>query len=142
MKYSIMAEDFFQAEFRKEDAMMLLNSIQAKKIFDKYSFLIGSEDVMSTIKATALFGKEAILYALQNRPEETSILDDAGNGYEHIYLTYAGVRQAVTFCNRKEICQLDKARFGDKPPSLEDVEWHEVKENSKIISFEERRKQA
>ncbi len=65
---------------------MLLNSTQARKIFDKYSFLVGSEDVMSTIKATELFGKEAVTYAIVTHPaEETSVLDDAGNGYEHIY---------------------------------------------------------
>lgn len=122
---------------------MLLNSTQARKIFDKYSFLIGSEDVISTIKATELFGKEAVTYAIVTHPqEETSILDDAGNGYEHIYLTYAGLQQAVTYCNRQEICQLDRTRFGNEPPSLEDVEWHEAKEKGNVISFEERRRRA
>ena len=121
---------------------MLLNSTQARKIFDKYSFLIGSEDVMSTIKATDLFGKDAILYAISNRQNgETSILDDAGNGYEHIYLTYAGLRMAITYCNRQEIVNRDKMILG-KIPDVKDEEWHEVKENSKVISFEERRRQA
>lgn len=122
---------------------MLLNSTQARKIFDKYSFLVGSEDVMSTIKATDLFGKDAILYAISNRENgETSILDDAGNGYEHIYLTYAGLQMAITYCNRQEIVNWDKMIFGNKLPTVKDEEWHEVKQKSKVISFEERRRQA
>lgn len=122
---------------------MLLNSTQARKIFDKYSFLVGSEDVMSTIKATELFGKEAVTYAIVTHPaEETSVLDDAGNGYEHIYLTYAGLQMAITYCNRQEIINRDKMIFGNKPPKVKDEEWHEVKENSKIISFVERRQRA
>lgn len=122
---------------------MLLNSTQARKIFDKYSFLVGSEDVMSTIKATDLFGKDAILYAISNRENgETSILDDAGNGYEHIYLTYAGLQMAITYCNRQEIVNRDKMIFGNKLPTVKDEEWHEVKQKSKVISFEERRRQA
>lgn len=122
---------------------MLLNSAQARKIFDKYSFLVGSEDVMSTIKATDLFGKDAILYAISNRGNgETSILDDAGNGYEHIYLTYVGLQMAITYCNRQEIVNRDKMIFGNKPPEVKDEEWHEVKEKSKVVSFEERRKKA
>lgn len=122
---------------------MLLNSTQARKIFDKYSFLVGSEDVMSTIKATDLFGKDAILYAISNRENgETSILDDAGNGYEHIYLTYAGLQMAITYCNRQEIVNRDKMIFGNKLPTVKDEERHEVKQKSKVISFEERRRQA
>lgn len=122
---------------------MLLNSTQARKIFDKYSFLVGSEDVMSTIKATDLFGKDAILYAISNSENgETSILDDAWNGYKHIYLTYIGLQMAITYCNRQEIINRDKMIFGNKPPIVGDEEWHEVKEESRVISFEERRRKA
>ena len=49
---------------------------------------------------------------------------------------------AITYCNRQEIINRDKMIFGNKPPKVKDEEWHEVKENSKIISFVERRRRA
>ena len=121
----------------------MLNSIQAKKIFDKYSFLMGSEDVMSTIKATDLFGKDAVVHAIRAQAEgiKSVTMSEFGSGIRYVYLTYAGFQQAVTYLNRQELIEQDKklSRFGT---DAKDTEWYEIKEDNKKISFEARRKQA
>lgn len=121
----------------------MLNSIQTKKIFDKYSFLMGSEDVISTIKATDLFGKDAVVYAIRAQAEgiKTITMSEFVSGIRYVYLTYAGFQQAVTYLNRQELIEHDKKLSGVVSDS-EDTGWYEVKEGNKIISFEGRRKQA
>jgi len=122
--------------------MMLLNSIQARKIFDKYSFLWGTQDVMIASKAGRMFGDDAIIYAIRARDDglETAIGADPGDGHIQVFLTYEGLKQAISYSNRQEILNRNKMLYG-KVPDVKDKEWHEVKENSKVISFEGRRRQ-
>ncbi len=112
---------------------MLLNNEHAKKIFKKYSFLAGSVDVMSAIKATDIFGKDAIIYAIRAHTEgiKTVVMHDFGNGIQYVYLTYAGIQQAATYLNMQKL-----------EADVKDAEWHEIKERNKIISFNARRKKA
>lgn len=122
---------------------MLLNSTQAKKIFDKYSFLWEGQDVMISSKAGDLFSDDAVIYAIRARNNglETAIGADPGDGHIQIFLTYEGLKQAISYSNQQEILNRNKMLYGEKP-DLKDEEWHEVKEESKVISFEERRKKA
>lgn len=121
----------------------MLNSTQAREIFDKYSFLYGMEDVMPAVKATDLFGEEAVLYAIQalKKGVETIASLKIDNGHPHICLTYAGLQMAVTYCNRQEIIERDRRIYVDGIET-ESTGGHEAKESGKIISFSGRRKQA
>lgn len=123
---------------------MLLNSTQARKIFDKYSFLWGTQDVMIAAKAGDLFGDDAVIFAIRAGADgpQTTISLDAGDGHSQVFLTYNGLKQAISYSNQQEIINRNKMIYGNKPPSVKDEEWHEVKENSKVISFEERRRRA
>lgn len=122
---------------------MLLNSTQARKIFDKYSFLIEGRDVIAVGKAARLFGEDEVLNAITERESrEGCIIYCFEDGEQHMFLSYEGLCLVISYCNRQEIINRDKMIFGNKPPSVKDEEWHEVKENSKVISFEERRRRA
>ena len=123
---------------------MLLNSTQARKIFDKYSFIAGTEDVIKAIQIEKLFGYDAVIYAFRNRPdnEVTAGQLDLGEGYSCICFNYTGFLIAVDYYNKQELLNHEKIIHGNKPPEVKDEEWHEVKEDSKVISFEERRRQA
>ena len=123
---------------------MLLNSTQARKIFDKYSFLWGTQDVMIAAKAGDLFGDDAVIFAIRAEKDgpATSFSLDAGDGHSQILLTYEGLKQAITYSNKQEIINRNKMLYGNKPPEVKDEEWHEVKEKSKIISFNEWMRQA
>lgn len=122
---------------------MLLNSAQARKIFDKYSFLCEAQDVMTASKAGDLFGEEAVIYAIRagRGGFETAIAIDPGDGHSQIFMTYEGLKQAIAYSNQQEIINRNRMIYGGKP-DLKAVEWHEVKEDSKVISFEGRRRQA
>ena len=63
------------------------------------------------------------------------------DGKQHMFLSYEGLCLVISFCNRQEILNRDKMAMGERP-EVKDEEWHEVKEDSKVISFEERRRQA
>ncbi len=120
---------------------MLLNSTQARKIFDKYSFLWGMWDVMIASKVGDLLGDDAVIYAIRaegNGPK-TAMFVDLGDGHEQILITYEGLKHAISYSNQKEIINRNKMLYGDKP-DLKDVEWHEVKKDSKIIEFNGRKK--
>lgn len=123
---------------------MLLNSTQAKKIFDKHSFLYGGQDVMIASKAGDLFGDDAVIYAIRARHDglETVIVIDPGDGHNQIFMTYEGLKQAIGYSNQQEIINRNKMIYGNKPLSVKNEEWHEVKADSKVISFEGRRRQA
>lgn len=124
--------------------MMLLNSIQARKIFDKYSFIAGTEDVINAIQIEKLFGYDAVIYAFRNRPdnEVTAGRLDLGEGYSCICFNYTGFLIAVDCYNKQKLLNYEKMIHRNRPPKVKDEEWHEVKEDSKVISFEERRKKA
>lgn len=122
---------------------MLLNSTQARKIFDKYSFLWGAQDVMIASKAGDMLGDDAVIYAIRARHNgiETVIAADPGDGHNQILMTYEGLKQAISYSNQQEVINRNKMIYGDKP-DLKAVEWHEANEESKVISFEGRRKKA
>ncbi len=121
---------------------MLLNSTQARKIFDKYSFLIEGKDVMAIGKAAKLFGEDEVLNAITERKSRDGcIIYRFEDGKQHMFLSYEGLCLVISFCNRQEILNRDKMAMGERP-EVKDEEWHEVKEDSKVISFEERRRQA
>lgn len=103
---------------------MLLNSTQAKKIFDKYSFLWGTQDVMLATKAGELFGDDAVMYAIRARHNglETVICIDTGDGHNQIFMTCEGLKQAISYSNWQEIINRNKMIYGDKP-DLKAVEW-------------------
>ena len=123
---------------------MLLNSTQTKKIFDKYSILWGTQDVMVATKAGAMFGHDAVIYAIRagKNGMQTVFFADLGDGNTEIFLTYEGLKQAISYSNQQEIINRNKMIYGDKPPSVKEEEWHEAKEKSKVISFEGRRRRA
>ena len=123
---------------------MLLNSTQARKIFDKYSFLWGTQDVIPAAKAGDLFGDDAVIFAIRAEKDgpATAFSLDAGDGYSQVFLTYEGLKQTISYSNQQEIINSNKMIHRNKPPEVKDEEWHEVKADSKVISFEERRRQA
>ena len=94
-------------------------------------------------KAGDLFGDDAVIYAIRAGHDdlETVIVIDPGDGHNQIFMTYEGLKQAISYSNQQEIINRNKMIYGDKP-DLKAVEWHEVKEENKVISFEERRRQA
>ena len=122
---------------------MLLNSAQARKIFDKYSFLWGTQDVVDAVQITKLFGEDAIMHVIYNHPEDESPAVGMLLWEEHyrVAFTYDGFQAVIAYCNKQELINREKALLG-KMPKVKDEEWHEVKEDSKVISFEERRRQA
>ena len=111
---------------------MLLNSIQARKIFDKYSFLLRAQDVVDAICISNLFGNESVIYAIRNysEKEKTFTKLNFSNGRSRFYLTYEGFCEAITYCNEQEIIQKDKEVF-EKGPSLKDRE--QQAEDRKVI---------
>lgn len=119
---------------------MLLNSIQARKIFDKYSFLLGAQDVVDAICIGDLFGNESVIHAIKNysEKEKTFTKLNFSNGRSRFYLTYEGFCEAITYCNEQEIIQNDKALFGEGP-SLKDGK--QQVEDRNVICLKEWRQQ-
>lgn len=122
---------------------MMLNSTQARKIFDKYSFLSGTEDVIDAVQTGKLFGEDAVMHVIYNHPEEESPAGgiELWDGHYRVVFTYAGFQRVIAYCNKQELINREKTLLG-KVPDVKGGEWHEVKEDNKVISFEERRKQA
>ncbi len=119
---------------------MLLNSIQARKIFDKHSFLLGTQDVVDAVYVGNLFGVESVIRAIRNYSEEERTFIKLGfsNNHSRFYLTYEGFCEAITYCNKQEIIQKDKELFG-KEPSPKDIE--QQVEDRTVIFFEKWRQQ-
>ncbi len=111
---------------------MLLNSTQVKKIFDKYSFLFGTQDVVNAAQIGEMFGDEAVIYAIHNHAhEQNAVALDLGNNHSHVFLTLAGFKQVVSYSNQQEIINQDKQR---EQLNLQNVAWNETK-TDKVVSF-------
>ena len=112
---------------------MLLNSTQVKKIFDKYSFLFGTQDVVNAAQIGEMFGDEAVIYAIHNHSyEQNAVALELGNNHSHVFLTFAGFKQVVSYSNQQEIINQDKQQ---EQLNLQNVVRNQTKTDDKVISF-------
>ncbi len=117
---------------------MLLNSTQVKKIFDKYSFLFGTQDVVNAAQIGEMFGDEAVIYAIHNHSyEQNAVALDLGNNHSHVFLTFAGFKQVVSYSNQQEIINQDKQQ---EQLNLQNVMRNQTKTDDKVIFLVHERK--
>lgn len=106
---------------------MLLTSTRTRKIFDKHSFWLETQDVVDAIYIDSLFGYEAVIHAIRNysEKENTFIMRKLDNNNSWFYLTWKGFCQAISYCNEQDLILADRI-------------WAEKKQNQQQGTYDKK----
>lgn len=82
--------------------MGILNKAQVAALFQREAVLMGTEDVVPTFRAAALFGESAVEHARRLPDGQYSNGYGAGD-YTLMYLTFRGFQAAASFYNVQQL---------------------------------------